>query len=274
MSYIKVADVRTYNRWYPIKVVNETLERIGDAVFRTVNRPLVDGDMDGEILDDVKAYVDGAEEVVTSVDPEKGEVTLSTPPPPSSLVTATYYWHPVGDGEISLAIKTAEAAIEAATGMRFSQHLRRERIKLYSGSDVVLSHPVISVEGVRVIGGSGVVDASPSYEVIDHEHGVVRLRGYVAGSVSSPWYLPAVYEVEVVYQAGYPTVPDSVKQACVLMASYWLLLRAAGQLVYGEDYGYGVSAGFKTEELEGRIKLLRSELDRILEALPKRVERG
>ncbi len=274
MSYVTVADIRTYNRWYPIKIVNEPLEQLSETTFKTANRPLVDGDMDGDVMDDVKVYVDGAEAAVSSVDTERGEVTLSSPPSAGALVTATYYWHPVGDAEINLAIKTAEASVEAATGIRFQQHTRRERIKLHSGSDVVLSHPIITVDSVRVLGGDDVVDSSPAYEIIDKEQGVVRLRDYKAGSASPPWYLPKTYEVEVTYQAGYVAVPDVVKQACVLMASYWLLVRAAGQLVYGEDYGGGVSLGFKTEEIEGRIRLIRSELERVLKVLPRRVERG
>jgi len=274
MQYASIRDVRAYNRWYPIKIANEAVERVGDNVFKTSRRPLVDGDMDSEVLDDIEVRVDGDVVEVIGVDAELGEITLAAPPPHGSTVEATYYWHPVGDAEIELAIKTASAEIEATTGMRFTQHTRTERIMITSGNEASTSHPIIAVNQLKIYNQRGeLIDENPEYDIVDREQGVIRLRRYQAGAARPPWYLPSIIQVEISYEAGFVEVPEQVRQACIILASYWLLVRIAGQLVYGEDYAGSVSIGFRTDELTARINSLRREVEKVIERLPRRVER-
>ena len=275
MHYITVKDVRIYNAWYPMKVSEEPVERISDDTFRVSKRPIVDEDFDGVVEDDVIVKVDGNTAGVQRVDKERGEIILTSPAPQGSVVTATYYWHPVGDEEIGIAIETAEAEIEAITGIRFTQHVVTERVKLLSGQEVYLSQPIIGIEYVKLYNMQGVlVDSSPSYEVVDSENGVVRIHGYRAGSSPPPWYLPSSFEVEVRYQAGYTKAPEDVRHASIVLATYWLLVRLCGQLVFGEDYGGLTSIGFKSEEVIQRIKSLRNEVSRLLNTLPRRVAKA
>ncbi len=275
MRYTSIRDVRSFNGWYPIAVVGESASMLSDTLIKTQRRPIVDFDWDGDLLDDVVVYVDGAQVGVASVDAERGEISLASPAPQGSVITCDYYWHPVGDGEISLAIEAAEAEIDATAGMRFDAHTRSERIKLHHGSELSLSAPIISIQSVKVYDQRGaLIDSAAEYEVLDAESGLIRLLRHSAGRPAPPWYLTRSLEVEVSYTAGYQQVPESVRNAAILIASYWLALRVGGRIVFGDDYGEALSVGFSSEDLSRRLRAMREEVERVKKSLPRRVARS
>jgi hypothetical protein len=264
MPYASVRELRTFNSWHPFEAT-EKLAKIGSKTYRASKKPLVDYDYDGQIVDDViiqEGYT------IESIDENRGIIMLASEP--SGDVTATYYWHPIGDSEIDLAIGSASVEIEALTGTKYIPHTVTEYHKLYFGEYLYLSEPVVSIESITDE-SSGKTLSSDEYEVIDAKNGVVRLKNIFAGQIVPPWFLPTTYSFKVVYQAGYEEIPAIVKHAVILIASYNILFRIARQITFSEDYTR-IAIGFKTpEELDARIKLLADEIERIKTHLPRRV---
>ncbi|MEM2257818.1 MAG: hypothetical protein QXU87_04000 [Candidatus Caldarchaeum sp.] len=266
--YTSVKEIRAFNGWMPFEVKNETLAKISGTEFKTSKRPLVDNDFDGQIIDDVVVYVNGTQTSVSAVDAERGVITLASAPPSGATVTADYYWHPIGDSEIQLAIGYAEAEIRAATGIIFEAHTTVEHITLYYGSEFSLAEPIIAISEIIA---NGKPLASDEYEILAPEAGRVKLKMLAAGIPAPPWFLPRPLNLKVTYQAGYAEVPDIVRQAATLIASYQLLLRLQRQITFSEDYG-GVAAAFKSPaELTERLEFLREEVERVKSQLPRRV---
>jgi len=263
MPYATIQEIRTFNNWHPFETT-EKLTKIASKTYRTSKKPLVDYDYDGQIVDDItisEGYV------IESVDANRGIITLTNDP--STDVTATYYWHPIGDFEIDLAIKSASTEIESLTGTKYTPHTTIEHHKLYFGEYLYLSEPIISIESIT--DESGRILHPDEYEVIDPKNGVVKFKKIFAGLSAPPWYLPTVYSFKVVYQAGYEEIPSIIKHAVILIATYNILIRIARQITFTEDYS-GISIGFKSpEELNTRIKLLADEIERIKMHLPRRV---
>jgi hypothetical protein len=269
MTYVSVGEVRRYNAWSPIPVLGDTLTRRDGLLYQTTKYPLVDFDFDNVISDDVRVYDDGTPVSFTVTDPERGLITLASAP--AGAVTADYYWHPIGDAEIGLAIASAVAEVELLTGFRYVPETVTERIKVFVGNEIRTSRPIISVSNVKIysMGGTLVNDA-PRYEVIDAEKGVVRILDYLAGVPTRPYFLPSAYEVEITYQAGYTSPPDYIKNAVVLFATYYILLKFQRMIVLSEDYTQ-VSLTFKSpEEFTRRLEFIRGEVERIRALLPKR----
>jgi hypothetical protein len=263
MPYASVRELRTFNSWHPFEAT-EKLAKIGSKTYRVSKKPIVDYDYDGQIVDDVIIQEGYA---IESIDASRGIIMLASEP--SGDVTATYYWHPVGDSEIDLAIGSASVEIEALTGTKYIPHTVTEYHKLYFGEYLYLSEPVISIESIEE--SSGKTLSSDEYEVIDAKNGVVWLKNIFAGQIAPPWFLPTTYSFKVVYQAGCGEIPAIVKHAVILIASYNILFRIARQITFSEDYT-GIAIGFKTpEELDARIKLLVDEIERIKTHLPRRV---
>lgn len=279
MSYISLRELRIYTGFHPIKVENEAL--IGpvdgvNTVFYTVNKPVVDFDYDGAVVDDVVAKVNGSPVAVASIDPERGMLTLASPPPSGSAVTADYYWHPFGDGELTQAIEAAEAEIHAVTGQRFSQQTYTERFYVTYGNEVQLTHrPVTSVYLVRVedAAGNGEDLASSDY-VVDTSAGVVRLRKHFAGVIRPPWYTVSQFYVTVTYTAGYASIPNNIKLAALKLATYHLLQKTVTEIESEPEYqGKLVLVFKKPEDLLARLEQLRVECERVKALLPRRVDR-
>ncbi len=275
MRYASIADLRAYNGWHPVRVVGEQLGRVDEYVFQTAWRPIVDGDGDGSLTDDVKIYLDGEETEPSSIDPERGFIILETPPSNSAHVSADYFWHPIGDDEIETAIEAAGYEIEAATGIIFTPHERVERLKLGRGNEFTVSEPVITVQSVKVYDSHGkLLDDNAGFEVVNPITGLLRLKNYTAGTPKPPWYLTSPLEIETSYLAGYAETPAQVKQATILIATYWILLRLERQLDFGKEYGGTVATSFTSRELTERLKILRGEIERVKASLPKRVVRA
>jgi len=272
MPYASVKDIRVYNGWHPLEVKGDPLERLSETEFRTSKKPIVDYDWDGELMDDVSVYVDGSPATISSIDPDRGVITLQDPVPEGASVTADYYWHPIGDNEIKLALAEAEAEIESKTGIRFEPHSKTEEIVLHYGSEFNLSEPIVSIQSIKLLYDSSYKELTQDeYEVVDKEAGRIRLKNIVAGVAVPPWYLPVSIRLKVEYTAGYETVPDRVKHAAILIASYHVLLRIQRQISFSEDYA-GITVAFKTpQELTERLEFLRSEVERVLDMLPRRV---
>jgi hypothetical protein len=269
MTYVSVGEVRRYNAWSPIPVLGDSLARRDGLLYQTTKYPLVDFDFDNVISDDVKVYVGGTPVSFTITDPERGLITLSSAP--TGAVTADYYWHPIGDEEIRLAISSAVAEVELLTGFRYVPETVTERIKVFVGNELRTGRPIISVSSVKIYSMAGtLVDDGPRYEVVDAEKGVVRILDYRAGVPTRPYFLPSAYEVEITYQAGYPSTPDYIKNAVVLFATYYILLKFQRMIVLSEDYTQ-VSLTFKSPaEFTERLEFIRGEVERIRALLPKR----
>ena len=272
MPYASIREVRTYNGWNPLEVKGEALEQLSDTEFRASKKPIVDYDYDGDLLDDVKVYVDGTPESIASIDPDRGIITLQDPVAEGSTVTADYYWHPIGDNEIELAIAEAEAEIETKTGIKFEAHSKTEEIILHYGSEFNLSEPVISITSIKHLYDDSYEElSSDEYEIVDKETGKIRLKNIIAGVAVPPWYLPLSVRLKVEYMAGYEAIPDIVKHATILIASYQVLLRIQRQISFSEDYT-GITVAFKTpNELTERLEFLRAEVERVKNMLPRKV---
>ena len=272
MPYASIREVRAYNGWSPLQVKGEVLERLSDTEFRASRKPIVDYDYDGDLLDDVKVYVDGASAGIASIDSDRGVITLQDPVAEGSTVTADYYWHPIGDDEIKLAIAEAEAEIESKTGIKFEPHSKVEEIILNYGSEFNVSEPIISITSIKHLYDDSYKElGSDEYEIVDKETGRIRLKNIIAGVAVPPWYLPLRVRLRVEYTAGYETVPDMVKHAAILIASYQVLLRIQRQISFSEDYT-AITVAFKTpNELTERLEFLRAEVERVKDMLPRRV---
>lgn len=271
MAYVNVAEVRGYNGWNPIPAYNDQLTRRGPSLYQASRYPLVDFDYDGAIDDDVAVRVDGSPASFTVRDPERGLVELSSPPGESAVVTADYYWHPISDDEIRLAIASAVAEVELLTGFKYAPEEVTEKIRVYVGNEIKTSKPIISVSSIRIYSLIGtLVSDNPRYEILDRDKGVIRILDYRAGIPTRPYFLPSAYEVEITYQAGYTSPPDYVKNAVVIFATYYILLKFQRMIVLNEDYTQ-VSLTFKTpEEFTRRLEFIKSEVERIRSLLPKR----
>ena len=269
MTYVSVGNVRSYNAWNPIPISGDTLTARNPTLYQTSRFPIVDFDFDGSIDDDIIVYVGGNPASFTLVNPERGLVSFSSPP--SGTVTADYYWHPISDTEISLAIASAEAEVELLTGFKYAPEEITEKIRVYVGNEVKTSRPIISVSSLKIYSIIGtLVNDNPRYEVIDKDKGIIRILDYRAGIPTRPYFLPSAYEVEVTYQAGYSSPPDYIKNAVVLFATYYILLKFQRMIVLNEDYTQ-VSLTFKTpEEFTRRLEFIREEVERIRALLPKR----
>jgi hypothetical protein len=267
MTYVSVGEVRRYNAWSPIPVLGDALAGRGGLLYQTTRHPIVDFDFDNVI--DVKVYDGGTPVSFTVTDPERGLIMLTSSP--TGAVTADYYWHPIGDAEIGLAIASAVAEVELLTGFRYVSETVTERIKVFVGNEIRTSRPIISVSSVKIYSMAGIlVDDNPRHEVIDAEKGVVRILDYRAGVPTRPYFLPSAYEVEITYQAGYPSPPDYIKNAVVLFATYYILLKFQRMIVLSEDYTQ-VSLTFKSPaEFTERLEFIRGEVERIRALLPKR----
>jgi hypothetical protein len=226
------------------------------------------------LIDDVKVYIDGEEAELSSIDPVRGFLMLEMLPSPSANVTADYSWHPIGDGEIETTIEAEGYEIESVTGIIFTQHERVERVKLSRGSEYSISEPVIAVQHVKVYDSHGkLLGDDAGYEIVTPMTGLLRLRDHAAGTPTPPWYLTSPLEVGASYIAGYATTPAQVKQATILIATYWILLRLERQLDFGREYGGTVATAFTSRELSERIRILRGEIEGLKAGLPKRVVR-
>ncbi len=265
MPYVSIRDVRMFNGWHPINVSNEGLSGSGRE-YRTSKKPIVDYDYDGQVVDDV--HIDEGYEV-ESVDADRGIITFTSAP--SGYVTADYYWHPISDAEIQLAIAAAELEIKALTGINYEPHTAIEHHRLYYGDQLYMSEPIISIISI-IDKDSGRTLSSSEYELLPN--GIVKLKTYYAGRVTSPWFLPSIYSFEVTYQAGYSEIPATVRHATLLIATYNILLRIARQISFSEDYS-GISATFKSpEELNSRMEMLAKEIERVKASLPRRVAKA
>jgi hypothetical protein len=163
------------------------------------------------------------------------------------------------------------AEVELLTGFRYVPETVTERIKVFVGNELRTSRPIISVSSVKIYSTVGtLVNDNPRYEVMDAEKGVVRILDYRAGVPTRPYFLPSAYEVEITYQAGYPSTPDYIKNAVVLFATYYILLKFQRMVVLSEDYTQ-VSLTFKSPaEFTERLEFIRGEVERIRALLPKR----
>ncbi|MCS7145335.1 MAG: hypothetical protein RMJ28_06960 [Nitrososphaerota archaeon] len=272
--YASVRDIRVYNEWLPVRVEAERPELVGTSVLRLSRRPLVDGDFDGSVLDDVEVSVDGADVEAVSVDAERGLVALAEPVPAGSEVSANYFWHPVSDSEIRLAVAKASAEVELVTGRRYQAYRAAERVLLNEGSRVRLRDRILAVESVRVYDSGGeLIDDAPEFVVEDAEQGLLRLRQYAAGSPSGPLFLPTNFEVEVTYMTGYTETPEHIKQYTILAASYEVLLRFQRMLQVEGSYGEVALVVKSPEGLRERLEYLREEIERFRRLLPKPVRR-
>ncbi|MEM4288018.1 MAG: hypothetical protein QXV97_04345 [Candidatus Caldarchaeum sp.] len=271
MRYVSIRDVRLYNGWHPIEAVRQPLKRIDETNYQTPHRPLVDADWDGTLIDDVETFVDGEKITPEAIDPDQGIISIYPPPSQNAVVESNYRWHPVGDGEISLAVEAAEAEVEALTGTIYTPHTKVERITLHRGSLINLSEPLLNLINVRIYDtGGNLLEDNAEADVVDNQAGLVRIRRS-AGTPTPPWYISQPLTVEVVYQAGYLQPPPTVRQAVLTLASYWVLARFQRSLAFSADYGGAVVAGFTSQELENRLSHLRKEVENVRRTLPKRV---
>ncbi|MCS6770361.1 MAG: hypothetical protein NZ570_08010 [Candidatus Caldarchaeum sp.] len=273
MRYVSVRDVRTHNGWMPFEARRQPLKRLDETTFQTQHRPLVDADWDGTLIDDVAVFLDGEQVEPEAIDPDIGLVSIYPPPSQAARVEASYYWHPVGDSEVQLAVEAAEAEVEALTGTVFKPHPKVERVVVSRGRTFNLSEPVLSLLSVKVYDHAGnLLDSDAPAEVLDPQTGLIRIPAS-AGEPRPPWYLSHPFEVEAVYQAGYAQTPPTVKQAVITLASYIILTKLQRSLSFAADYGGAVVAGFTAEDLERRLSFLRQEVDRVKQTLPRRVGR-
>lgn len=272
MRYVSVKDVRVYNGWMPIEEKTQPLKKVGETFFQTPHTPLVDADWDNTVIDDVAVFLNGERIEPESVDPDTGLISVYPPVSDDAEVEASYFWHPVGDGDITLAVEAAEALVEALTGTVYAPHNRVERIVLKRGNTLRLSEPIISIESVKTYDSMGTLVGEEEVEVVDAATSIIRLKGRAA-EPRPPWFLPSTLEVEVRYVAGYEQVPAAVKNCVLALASYNLLTRFQHRLVFSADYGKTVSAAFSAEELEKRLGFLKAEVEKTLNSLPRRVEK-
>ena len=280
MKYVSIKDLRSYLGFHPIKVENQALQGVADGFnreFYTQNKPLVDFDYDGEIIDDVRVLVNGAEAAVESIDEEMGKIVLASAPSSGSTVEATYYWHPFGDSELRMAVEAAEAEIDNECGREFEAQERTERILMTRGNVFHVSYtPLVSVSEIVIenVAGEVVARLNPNeYQVISSDSGLIRLKNYYAGLTSPPWYLPSRFYVKITYTGGYQTIPGIVKQATILIAAYHLLTKIAHLVTSEPEYQGKIAVAFKKpEELTNRLEYLRSEIERIKSKLPHAVE--
>jgi len=208
---------------------------------------------------------------IQSIDAERGLITLASAPPPDATVTANYFFHPISDMEIKLAIAAAEAEIEAITGFKYTSEIKTERHKILSGNEFQTEAPIISVSSVKIYSEGGrLIDPDPDYEVLNPQLGIVRINNYRAGILVKPYFLPFIFEVEITYLAGAQEVPDWVKHAVIKIATYNILLRLSSLIVLQEDYTQ-ISLAFKSpDEFVKRLQLLKEEVDSIRQTLPRR----
>lgn len=280
MKYASIKDLRTYLGFHPIKVEDEWLSGDVDGSnreFYTQNKPLVDFDYDGEVIDDVKVLVDGSEATIESIDKETGKIVLASAPASGSTVAATYYWHPFGDSELQMAIEAAESEIDNECGRNFEAQERTERILMTRGNIFHVSYPpIISISEIAVESISGETIktlGSDDYQVLDSETGMIRLKEYYAGLTSPPWYLPSRFYVKITYTGGYQTIPSIVKQATILIASYHLLTKIAHLITAEPEYQGKIAVAFKKpSDLTDRLEFLRSEIERVKARLPHAIE--
>ncbi|MCX8200817.1 MAG: hypothetical protein RMI43_05380 [Candidatus Caldarchaeum sp.] len=273
MRYVSVKEIRIYNGWHPIGEIRQTLKKVGETFFQTPHAPLVDADYDGSIIDDVKVYLDGEPIEPESVDPDTGLLSIYPPPAGDTQIEASYFWHPFGDGDIELAVEAAEGLVEALTGVVYVPHRRVERCPLKRGNVIILSEPVISIESVKIFDSMGnLLDDGVEAEVVDGPSGTIRLKKLLDGP-RPPWYLPQTAEAEIIYRAGFSEVPAAVKQAVLALASYNLLTRLQQKISFSTDYGGAVAAVFTSHEIEKRLILLKTQAEKMLNSLPRRVER-
>lgn len=273
MRYVSVKDVRLYNGWLPIEERKQPLKKIGETVFQTSHAPLVDADWDGSVYDDVLVYLDGEQVEPESIDPSTGLVAINPPPSENTMVEADYFWHPIGDDDIILAVEAAEGLVEALTGVVYVPHQRVERRRIERNGLVTLSEPVIAIQSVRLYDGFGNFLGEAEATVVDRAAGVLKIR-VASQEPRPPWYLPSYVEAEVEYIGGHETVPATVKQAVLALSSHNLLTRFQQRLALAPDYGGGVSAVFVAEDLEKRLRFLRSEVEKTVNSLPRRVEKA
>ena len=272
MAYATVRDIRVYNYWNPIQVTGDQLKRVKPLIYETSRKAIVDFDFDNIITDDVVVYVDSAPAQVAGIEAERGLVTLAQDPGPNATVTADYFYHPISDSEISLAIGAAEAEVDLLTGYRFAQYNAVERHTIYVGDEFRTRAPIISINSIKIYSRSGtLINSNPQYIIVDKDIGLVRLVGYMAGIPVRPFFLPAQFDVEIDYVAGYSNVPDYIKEATILIATYHILLKMARRLNVAEDYTQ-VSMAFATrDEFIQRLEFIRREVERVKALLPKQV---
>ncbi|MEM4183917.1 MAG: hypothetical protein QXG52_08860 [Candidatus Caldarchaeum sp.] len=275
MKYVTVKEFRTFYSFHPIQVSGEALKGPADGAnktFYTVNRPLVDFDYDGQVVDDVAVFVNGAQASISSVDAETGAITLSTAPSSGASVTANYFWHPFGDGEVRQVVEQAENEVDLAAGRSFESAAVTERVHMTVGQFVQLSRlPIQAVNSVKIVSMSGNVVATLSTDDYVVMSTGIWLKKHRAGIPSPPWYLPAEFFAEVEYVGGYTTIPSHVKHATLTIAGYRLLLKVAQQLSVEPEYQGKVSVALKSpSDLEKRLETLSREVADVKHSLSLR----
>ncbi|MEM4342519.1 MAG: hypothetical protein QXF97_08250 [Candidatus Caldarchaeum sp.] len=275
MKYTNVKEFRIFYSFHPIHVSGEALKGPADGVnktFYTVNKPLVDFDYDGEVVDDVAVFVNGAQASISSVDAETGAITLSTAPSSGATIMANYYWHPFGDSEVKQVVEQAENEVDLAAGRSFESATVIERVHMTLGQFVQLSRlPIQAVNNVKIVSMSGEVVAALSSDDYVVMNTGLWLKKYRAGMPSPPWYIPAEFFVEVEYVGGYATIPNHVKHATLTIAGYRLLLKVAQQLSVEPEYQGKVSVALKSpSDLEKRLETLSREVADVKHSLSLR----
>jgi len=253
----------------PVSVSDETLDGAIDGankVFYSKHRPIVDWDYDGDIKDDVTVKVDGTPATVESVEPDKGEITLTTAPT-GETVTGSYYWSPLSDDEINEAIGSAQTEAENESSMAYEVADATYKETLTHGSDIFLPHyPINSISEVKVAGT--VLD--PEHYEYD-EDGIVTLLDFEAGKFTAPYFLPTQFDVEVSYNHGWEAPPANVKRFVMVRAMEEALTTLNTHLRITEEIENKYVVEFSEESFDERIDKLRELAEYLKQTLPHRV---
>jgi len=140
-------------------------------------------------------------------------------------------------------IRDASAIIAAAVGVDFVPTSYVERIDGRNLPRIWLAHrPVLSVSSVAV---SGEVLAPADYTLDPGAGELLRGDGSYEPRFAQMWP-SGRRNIEVSYQAGYATVPDDVKRACILTIRYHAGIVAVSGAFKSEsigDYSYTIADG-------------------------------
>jgi len=278
MKYLTLKEVRVFLGLLPIKVTDETLEGVVDGVnkiFYTKNKPIVDFDYDGQVIDDVSVKVNNVQASVSSLDVLTGKIELESPPAQESTITVDYYWHPFSDEELKNIIESVEDEIDNYCGRSFEQKTVRENILLTTGNVVHVSRPpIMSIISIKLYGmfGEPITTLTNDDYIVFNDEGKILLKKYQAGVPVPPWYIPSRFYVEIEYVSG-GNIPKIVKEATKIGVSLKILEKIGHMLTTQPEYQGKISVAFKTtKEVLERVESLRSEFEKIKSQLPRRVE--
>ena len=163
----------------------------------------------------------------------------------------------VDAARLATLIDAASAAICRYTGRKFVSEALTETYSGDGTTELILDHrPVISLTTITITDDNGTeYDIATAQFRIDYKLGILYFKPDADGDYT---YWPVgILNIEIVYTAGYATVPEDVQEACALTVAALLASNSTDPTLQSERLGdYSFTRRQAAEAIPAEAKAL------------------